>query len=255
MPCAKKYFHIALERIERRTGNHLRIESFIRRPTLTRISVHDYNAYKGNAYGLPISCGRPLSEALAAIFQSTHLVYAGQLTCARPWGAAIALFRRTGRCAAPKILSKSLNQPRYDAAFQRRVGGLQRACHTSLLHLFFLSHRLLHTDMRAPIHGIYGFVRFRRRIVDTFTTSTRLRSCVSLIVRRGKPSGQVFHLIPSCIFPGGRARYNIPHDLIRAFLHSMALDLQKTTYRTDEELGDTSMALPKSWADVLVHLC
>ncbi len=99
--------------------------------------------------------------------------------------------------------------------------------------------RLLHTDLRGPIHGIYGFVRFADEIVDTFhdfDKAALLREfdgATWKAIDDGISLNPILHSFQQVV-----RRYNIPHDLIRAFLHSMALDLQKSTYGTTEELDE-----------------
>lgn len=99
--------------------------------------------------------------------------------------------------------------------------------------------RLLHADLRAPIHGIYGFVRFADEIVDTFhdfDKAVLLREfddATWKAIEMGISLNPILHSFQQVV-----RHYNIPHDLIRAFLHSMALDLQKSTYGTTEELDE-----------------
>ncbi len=99
--------------------------------------------------------------------------------------------------------------------------------------------RLLHTDLRAPIYGIYGFVRFADEIVDTFHTFDKetlleeFKGDTWKAIDRGISTNPVLHAFQDVV-----RRYNIPHDLIQAFLHSMALDLHKSTYGTAEELDE-----------------
>ena len=49
---------------------------------------------------------------------------------------------------------------------------VSRACSEAVTRRYSTSFssaiRLLHPDLRGPIHGIYGFVRFADEIVDTF---------------------------------------------------------------------------------------
>ena len=99
--------------------------------------------------------------------------------------------------------------------------------------------RLLHPDLRAPIHGIYGFVRFADEIVDTFhdyDKAALLREFTAetwKAMRTGISLNPILHSFQDVV-----RRHNIPHDLIEAFLHSMALDLDKTTYGTAAELDE-----------------
>jgi len=88
---------------------------------------------------------------------------------------------------------------------------------------------------RAPIRDIYGFVRFADEIVDTFhghdkrkllqefrdETYKAIHNRISL-----NPVLHSFQLVVN--------RYNIPHELIDAFLFSMEMDLTHEKYREDE---------------------
>jgi phytoene/squalene synthetase len=99
--------------------------------------------------------------------------------------------------------------------------------------------KLLHKDLRQPIYDIYGFVRFADEIVDTFheydkerllkkfsdDTWDAIRDGISL-----NPILQSFQVAVN--------RYNIPHELIHAFLKSMEMDLGKKDYHTEAELDE-----------------
>jgi len=99
--------------------------------------------------------------------------------------------------------------------------------------------RLLHTDLRSPIYGIYGFVRVADEIVDTFhdwdkaTLLDEFKADTWRAVERGLSTNPVLHAFAEVV-----TRYRIPHDLIEAFLHSMTLDLHKTVYGTVTELDE-----------------
>jgi phytoene synthase len=91
--------------------------------------------------------------------------------------------------------------------------------------------RLLHKELRNPIYSIYGFVRLADEIVDTFheydkaallaefkqDTFQALHQGISL-----NPILQSFQLVVN--------RYQIDHELIRAFFASMEMDLENTRY-------------------------
>lgn len=99
--------------------------------------------------------------------------------------------------------------------------------------------RLLHTDLRAPIHGIYGFVRFADEIVDTFhdydkeTLLSEFTDETWKALRTGISLNPILHSFAQVV-----RQASIPDDLIEAFLHSMRLDLQKSTYGTVAELDE-----------------
>lgn len=99
--------------------------------------------------------------------------------------------------------------------------------------------RLLHRDLRQPIHGIYGFVRLADEIVDTFHDYDK-----ELLLKRF--TGETWRALDEEIslnpilhsFQTVVRTYNIPKQLIQAFLFSMELDLQKTDYVTVQELNE-----------------
>jgi phytoene synthase len=94
--------------------------------------------------------------------------------------------------------------------------------------------KLLHHDMRAPIHNIYGFVRFADEIVDTFhqyqkeELLTEFKKETFTSIERGISLNPILHSFQMIV-----NRYNIPHDLIGAFFSSMEMDLSKTTYNSN----------------------
>lgn len=99
---------------------------------------------------------------------------------------------------------------------------------------FTLGIKTLHKKLHFPIYAIYGFVRYADEIVDTFHNKDKARLLdqfeedtfqaiedkVSL-----NPVLHAFQLIVN--------QYHIDHALIRAFLHSMRLDLSETAYNQD----------------------
>lgn len=91
--------------------------------------------------------------------------------------------------------------------------------------------RLLHTDLRAHVCNIYGFVRFADEIVDSFHAYDKaqllqeFRDDTWEAIDRGislNPILQSFQLTVN--------RYGIDRSLIEAFLHSMEMDLSQRTY-------------------------
>lgn len=99
--------------------------------------------------------------------------------------------------------------------------------------------KLLHKDLRAPIFDIYGFVRFADEIVDTFhdydkeTLLNDFEAETWKAIKTGISLNPILHSFQHVV-----RKYNIPHDLIVAFLHSMRLDLNKTDYKTVHELNE-----------------
>ncbi|MFM1829368.1 MAG: hypothetical protein RL624_1609 [Bacteroidota bacterium] len=99
--------------------------------------------------------------------------------------------------------------------------------------------RLLDKNIRQPIYNIYGFVRYADEIVDTFhdfDKASLLEEFTKetwLAIERGISLNPILNSFQKTVND-----YAIPHSLIKAFLHSMELDLQKTDYTTTEELNE-----------------
>lgn len=99
---------------------------------------------------------------------------------------------------------------------------------------FSLGIRVFDQELRAPIYGVYGFVRFADEIVDTFhdkdkaTLLQRFREETYLAIEEGislNPVLQSFQEVAN--------RYDIGRDLIDPFLDSMAMDLEHSNYHPD----------------------
>lgn len=99
---------------------------------------------------------------------------------------------------------------------------------------FSLGIRVFDKPLRAPIYGIYGFVRFADEIVDTFHDKDkaklleRFRQDTYLALEEGislNPVLQAFQEVAN--------RYNIGRDLIDPFLDSMAMDLDVNRYHDE----------------------
>ncbi len=90
-----------------------------------------------------------------------------------------------------------------------------------------------------PIYGIYGFVRFADEIVDTFhdfdkaALLKRFSDDTWLALEEGISLNPILHSFQKVV-----GQYNIPHELIKAFLYSMELDLYKTDYATVREMDE-----------------
>lgn len=91
--------------------------------------------------------------------------------------------------------------------------------------------RLLHKDLRAHVFNVYGFVRFADEIVDTFHQYNKsvllaeFKQAAYDAIDRGislNPILQSFQLTVNA--------FQIPRELIDAFIHSMEMDLAKKQY-------------------------
>lgn len=86
--------------------------------------------------------------------------------------------------------------------------------------------RSLHKRFQAPIHAIYGFVRFADEIVDTLhahdkaTLLQRFRNDTLLAIAEGVSLNPILHSFQRVV-----SRYNIEPELYSTFLDSMAMDL------------------------------
>jgi len=93
--------------------------------------------------------------------------------------------------------------------------------------------RLLHHDMQQPIYNIYGFVRFADEIVDTFHDYDKtllldeFKRDTYAAIQRGISLNPILNSFQQTVND-----YNIDHDLVEAFFHSMEMDLSQKTYDT-----------------------
>ncbi len=102
---------------------------------------------------------------------------------------------------------------------------------------FYSAIQLLHKDLRQPIHGIYGFVRFADEIADTFHDYNKpellqdFKDCTLKALNDRISLNPILHSLQAVVH-----QYNIPHVLIKDFLYSMEMDLHKKEYTTNTEL-------------------
>jgi 15-cis-phytoene synthase len=91
-------------------------------------------------------------------------------------------------------------------------------------------------EFRAPIYAIYGFVRLADEIVDTFhdfdkeALLNEYREATFKAIYTGISLNPVLHAFQQVV-----KQYQIDHELITAFLDSMAMDLHKTAYNSETE--------------------
>jgi 15-cis-phytoene synthase len=96
---------------------------------------------------------------------------------------------------------------------------------------FSSSIRLLHQELRQPIHNIYGFVRFADEIVDTFHSHDKqlllqeFKKETYDAIERGISLNPILHSFQLTV-----NAYKIDPALIEAFFNSMEMDLNKTQY-------------------------
>lgn len=91
--------------------------------------------------------------------------------------------------------------------------------------------RLLHQDLRQPIHNIYGFVRFADEIVDTFHDFDKqqlfqeFKKETYAALERGISLNPILHSFQLTV-----NHYHVDRHLIEAFFYSMELDLSRKVY-------------------------
>lgn len=98
---------------------------------------------------------------------------------------------------------------------------------------FYASVNALDKNLRADIHNIYGFVRFADEIVDSFHNFDKeillaeFSNDCFLAISRGISLNPILNSFQMTV-----NKYNIDHELIRQFLHSMEMDLKPVEYNT-----------------------
>ena len=96
---------------------------------------------------------------------------------------------------------------------------------------FSLGIRMFSKDLRLPICAIYGFVRFADEIVDTFHESDKKQLLKEFKTDTYKAIRQKLSLNPILhAFQKVVNDYQIPVELIEAFLESMEMDLEPVIY-------------------------
>ncbi len=96
--------------------------------------------------------------------------------------------------------------------------------------------KMLSPSIRQDIYNIYGFVRFADEIVDSFHDydKEKLFSLFEKDLHRALENKISLNPVLNS-FQHTVEKYNIPMELIGAFLKSMKLDLIKTEYKTTQE--------------------
>ncbi len=99
--------------------------------------------------------------------------------------------------------------------------------------------KMLAPSIRQDIYNIYGFVRFADEIVDTFhdydkeILFTQFENDLALALSQKISLNPILNSFQHTVH-----KYNIPNELIGAFMKSMKLDLYKTKYTTVEEYNE-----------------
>lgn len=101
---------------------------------------------------------------------------------------------------------------------------------------FSLAVNMLSPKIRTDIYNIYGFVRFADEIVDTFHDYNKEELMAHFEKDYYIAKAQGISLNPILnSFQQTVNTYNIPDEMVQAFLRSMKADLHKTEYHTKEE--------------------
>jgi phytoene synthase len=101
---------------------------------------------------------------------------------------------------------------------------------------FSMAVKMLSPSIRSAIYNIYGFVRFADEIVDTFHNYKKEQLLENfekqyyMAVKNGISLNPILNSFQATV-----TKYNIPDELVVAFLNSMKADLFKTTYKTKKE--------------------
>jgi len=102
---------------------------------------------------------------------------------------------------------------------------------------FSLGIRFLSKEFHDPIYSIYGFVRFADEIVDTFHEFNKKELLDEFRLETYKAIDRRISLNPILhCFQETYHKYNLDLELVDTFLDSMAMDLEKAEYKTEEEL-------------------
>lgn len=101
---------------------------------------------------------------------------------------------------------------------------------------FSMATRMLDNSIRGHIYNIYGFVRFADEIVDTFHEFDKEVLFEKFYDELNYALNHRISLNPILnSFQYTYHKYDIPRDLVDAFMKSMQMDLSKKVYMTREE--------------------
>lgn len=99
--------------------------------------------------------------------------------------------------------------------------------------------QLLAPSIRQDIYNIYGFVRFADEIVDSFHDYDKealfvlFENDLKMALKNKISLNPVLNAFQHTVF-----KYDIPDELISAFMKSMKLDLTKTVYESKDEFDN-----------------
>jgi phytoene/squalene synthetase len=99
--------------------------------------------------------------------------------------------------------------------------------------------KMLAPNIRQDIYNIYGFVRFADEIVDSFHDYNKeelfasFENDLEMALRNKISLNPILNAFQYTV-----TKYEIPNELIAAFMKSMKLDLTKTEYKTESEYNE-----------------
>jgi phytoene/squalene synthetase len=99
--------------------------------------------------------------------------------------------------------------------------------------------KMLAPSIRQDIYNIYGFVRFADEIVDSFHDYNKedllalFEKDLELSLKNKISLNPILNAFQHTV-----TKYEIPNELIAAFMKSMKLDLTKTEYKTESEYNE-----------------
>jgi len=125
----------------------------------------------------------------------------------------------------------SFNKPSMMELFHKTSQQCSRITTENYSTSFAAAIKLLHKDIRADIHNIYGFVRFVDEIVDSFHAYNKEQLLQSFRIETFKAIEEKISLNPILhSFQITVNKYHIDLSLIDAFFQSMRCDLHKNYF-------------------------
>lgn len=101
---------------------------------------------------------------------------------------------------------------------------------------FSVASRLLASTIRQDIYNIYGFVRLADEIVDSFSDYHQENLFNDFENQLYDAINRKISLNPVLnAFQHTYHKYNLDLEIVKAFMHSMRLDLHKCVYKTQQE--------------------
>jgi phytoene desaturase len=104
----ERYFHMVMDRLEKMLGESVKDHIIYKKSYAHSDFISDYNAYKGNAYGLANTLRQTANLRPSIVNKKlTNLFYTGQLTVPGP-GVPPSLI--SGQVVAKELIKRTNNQ-------------------------------------------------------------------------------------------------------------------------------------------------